>query len=144
MSIQFGAAKLTIDRGDHTDNFRLKRSIPLAEALPGDDGETLRDVVESDAAGRALHKTVSQEMKLLKPLLDQAPDTVELRFTRVPHPDAPEDPERDTVTMRWLMNDDYQPGMPYMAGIRSDDFGQHRFLQLAGLLRAMKNNAAKN
>lgn len=137
MAIQFGAAKITIDRGDHTDNFRLKRSIPLAEALPGDDGEPVREVVENDDAGRALYKSVRDEMKLLKPLLDQAPDTVELRLTRVPHPAEPENPAKDTVTLRWLEDGKYRPGFPVLGGISSDDFGQHRSLQLFGLLRKM-------
>ena len=135
MAIQFGAANVTIDRGQNTDQFHLQTSIPLPNPITDSSGNVVRKV-ENDTVGSDLYNTVAKELDLIKPLLDGV-DDVELRFTRVPNPGNPTDPQKDTLMLKLLQGGSFQPGMPYLGGIKPNDFGQQRFLQVVGLLRGL-------
>jgi len=136
MPVQFCAAAVNIDRGDHMQKFNLKRSIPLREAITDDDGTVIRDVAETDDVGKQLYATVKDELKILKPLIDAIPeDQLELRVSREAHPEDPTDPEKDSVSIRFCPNGEWRHNNPAYHGITEEGLPNHTAAQLFGLLR---------
>ena len=137
MSVTFGAAAVTIDRGDHMQKFNLKRSIPLREPVLDEDGTTvLRQVEETDDVGKKLYTAVKADLALLQPAIKAIPeDKVELRISREAHPDDPTNPEMDTVSIRFCPNGEWQRNNPSYHGITEEGFPNHTAAQLFGLLR---------